>query len=202
MHQFQAKLHVTNICTDHSLNRLKTDWICFSLLCTGPSRSMMQAENKDKLWKFLFLKLILLITLSTAVSNTGNITFEIKPWEINNVFTFKNVVHTQNIRKIKVTTFSHQVDSPFYFWTDVCSAKQRKGMVMHDTEHPYWNQVSLNNTTFHNYRISPFEHHLWNEPGSNVIVAFHICTKKWTSNERWGAEDFEINACPALIQGW
>ena len=128
LHQFQAKLHVTNICTDHSLNRLKTDWICLSLLCTGPSRSMMQAENKDKLWKFLFLKLIFLITLSTAVSNTGNITFEIKPWEINNVFTFKNIVHTQNIRKIKVTTFSHQVDGPFYFWTDVfCKAKKMYG---------------------------------------------------------------------------
>ena len=146
----------------------------------GPSRSMMKAENTDKLWKFLFLKLICLIMLSTAVSNTGNITFEIKPWEINNVFTFKNIIHTHAkfFRKIKVTTFSHQVDSPFYFWTDVCSAKQRKCMVIRDTEHPYWNQVSLKN-----YRISPFERQLWNEPGSNVIVAFHIFTKKM--NLKW-----------------
>ena len=34
------------------------------------------------------------------------------------------------------------------------------------------------------------------------ITAGFIKLVRWASNERWGAENFEINACPALIQGW
>ena len=40
-------------------------------------------------------------------------------------------------------------DSPIYVWPDVWSADLHlfiKSMVIHDTEYPYWDQVSLNNT--------------------------------------------------------
>ena len=43
----------------------------------------------------------------------------------------------------------HQADSPLYVWPDVWSADLHllmKSMVIHDTECPYWDQVSLNNT--------------------------------------------------------
>ena len=43
----------------------------------------------------------------------------------------------------------HQADSPLYVWPDVWSADLHlliKSMVIHDTECPYWGQVSLNNT--------------------------------------------------------
>ena len=52
------------------------------------------------------------------------------------------------LRKIKVTICNHQVDSPLYVWPDVWSGDMqfRKSMVTHDTECPYWDQVSLNNT--------------------------------------------------------
>ena len=44
---------------------------------------------------------------------------------------------------------NHQADSPHYVWPDVWSADLHvliKSMVIHDTECPYWDQVSLNNT--------------------------------------------------------
>ena len=44
---------------------------------------------------------------------------------------------------------NHQADSPLYVWPDVWSADLHlliKSMVIHDTECPYWDQVSLNNT--------------------------------------------------------
>ena len=44
---------------------------------------------------------------------------------------------------------NHQADSPLYVWPDVWSADLHlliKNMVIHDTECPYWDQVSLNNT--------------------------------------------------------
>ena len=44
----------------------------------------------------------------------------------------------------------YEVDSPLYVWPDVWSADLHllifKSMVIHDTECPYWDQVSLNNT--------------------------------------------------------
>ena len=45
---------------------------------------------------------------------------------------------------------NHQADSPLYVWPCVWSADLHlliKSMVLHDTECPYWDQVSLNNTT-------------------------------------------------------
>ena len=47
-----------------------------------------------------------------------------------------------------VSKEKHQADSPFYVWPDVWSGicKLKKSMVIHDTECPYWDQVSLNNT--------------------------------------------------------
>ena len=53
---------------------------------------------------------------------------------------------------------NHQADSPLYVWPDVWSADLLsdvwsadlhlfiKRMPIHDTEWPYWDQVSLNNT--------------------------------------------------------
>ena len=44
---------------------------------------------------------------------------------------------------------NHQADSPLYVWPDVWSADLHlliKSMIIHDTECPYWDQVSLNNT--------------------------------------------------------
>ena len=43
---------------------------------------------------------------------------------------------------------NHQADSPLYVWPDVWSANLQvhKSMVIHNTECPYWDQVSLNNT--------------------------------------------------------
>ena len=44
---------------------------------------------------------------------------------------------------------NYQADSPLYVWPDVWSADLHlliKSMVIHDTECPYWDQVSLNNT--------------------------------------------------------
>ena len=44
---------------------------------------------------------------------------------------------------------NHQADSPLYVWPCVWSADLHlliKSMVIHDTECPYWDQVSLNNT--------------------------------------------------------
>ena len=44
---------------------------------------------------------------------------------------------------------NHQADSPLYVWPYVWSADLHlliKSMVIHDTECPYWDQVSLNNT--------------------------------------------------------
>ena len=43
---------------------------------------------------------------------------------------------------------NHQAESPLYVWSDVWSADVHlliKSMVIHDTECPYWDQVSLNN---------------------------------------------------------
>ena len=45
---------------------------------------------------------------------------------------------------------NHQADSPLYVWPYVWSADLHlliKSMVIHDTECPYWDQVSLNNTS-------------------------------------------------------
>ena len=52
------------------------------------------------------------------------------------------------LRNIEVTICKHQADSPFYVWPDVWSGicKLKKSMIIHDTECPYWDQVSLNNT--------------------------------------------------------
>ena len=44
---------------------------------------------------------------------------------------------------------NHQADSPLYVLPDVWSADLHlliKSTVIHDTECPYWDQVSLNNT--------------------------------------------------------
>ena len=44
---------------------------------------------------------------------------------------------------------NHQADSPLFVWPHVWSADLHlliKSMVIHDTECPYWDQVSLNNT--------------------------------------------------------
>ena len=44
---------------------------------------------------------------------------------------------------------NHQFNGPFHLWSDVWSCElqsKRKGMVMHDTECLYWDQMSLHNT--------------------------------------------------------
>ena len=44
---------------------------------------------------------------------------------------------------------NHQADSSLYVWASVWSADLHlvlKSVVIHDTECPYWDQVSLNNT--------------------------------------------------------
>ena len=47
------------------------------------------------------------------------------------------------LRKIKMTVCNHQADSPLYVWSDVWSSGLQ---VIYDTECPFWDQVSLNNT--------------------------------------------------------
>ena len=49
------------------------------------------------------------------------------------------------LRKIKVTICNHQADSPLYVWTDVWSGDWK--VLETDTEGPYWDQVSLNDTS-------------------------------------------------------
>ena len=53
------------------------------------------------------------------------------------------------LMKTEVAICNHQVDSPFYLWPNVCSGDlhaKEKTIAIHDTECPYWDQVSLNNT--------------------------------------------------------
>ena len=52
------------------------------------------------------------------------------------------------LRKIKVAICNQQTDSSLYVWLDVWFGDLQvlKSMVIHDTECPYWDQVSLNNT--------------------------------------------------------
>ena len=52
------------------------------------------------------------------------------------------------LRNIEVTICNHQADSPLYVWPDVWSGelKVQKKYGPHDTECPYWDLVSLNNT--------------------------------------------------------
>ena len=59
---------------------------------------------------------------------------------------FTHTYPHKHLRKIKVTICSHQADSPLYVWPDVWSGDLQvwKSMVIHDTECPYWDQVSLN----------------------------------------------------------
>ena len=63
----------------------------------------------------------------------------------------QSVEHTypcKPLRKIKVTICNHQADSQLYVCgliSDLVNWKFRKSMVIHDTECPYWDQVSLNN---------------------------------------------------------
>ena len=68
-------------------------------------------------------------------------------------------------RNIEVTICKHQADSPFYVWRDVWSGYLqllKKSMVIHDTECPYWDQVSLNNT---------------NQTKPNTLYTLNIYTK-------------------------
>ena len=47
---------------------------------------------------------------------------------------------------MKVAICSHQADSPFYLLPDVWSADckhRNKCMIIHDTECPFWNNMSL-----------------------------------------------------------
>ena len=62
---------------------------------------------------------------------------------------------------------NHQADSPLYVWPDVWSADLHlfiKSMVIHDTECPYWDQVSLNNT---NKQTTP---HLQQDVDYNITI--------------------------------
>ena len=52
-------------------------------------------------------------------------------------------------RTIKVTICNHQVNRPVQLWPDVCFGDlqaKNKSVVIHGTECPYRDQVSLNNT--------------------------------------------------------
>ena len=52
------------------------------------------------------------------------------------------------LRKIEVTICNHKADSPLYdvMMLDPVICKFKKSIVKHDTECPYWDQVSYNNT--------------------------------------------------------
>ena len=55
------------------------------------------------------------------------------------------LIHTyplKPLRKNEVAIRNHQADSQIYVWPDVWSDDLQ---VIHDTECPYWDQVSLNN---------------------------------------------------------
>ena len=51
--------------------------------------------------------------------------------------------------KIKVAICSYQADSPFYLWPIIWCGdwRAKKEYGLYDTECPFWDQVSLNNTT-------------------------------------------------------
>ena len=53
----------------------------------------------------------------------------------------------KSLRKIKVTICNHQADNSLYVRPNIWSGDLQvlKSMVIHDTECPYWDQVSLNN---------------------------------------------------------
>ena len=65
---------------------------------------------------------------------------------------------------MKVIICSHQAGSPRYVWPDVWSGDLlvQKSMVVHDTECPYWDQVSFTNTNPTLILVHTRSHvHLW-----------------------------------------
>ena len=62
--------------------------------------------------------------------------------------------------KIEVTICNHQADSPLYVWPDIWSVdlQVQKSTVIHDTECPDWDQVSLNNTNTNPFKRTGHKH--------------------------------------------
>ena len=61
------------------------------------------------------------------------------------------------LRKIEVIICNHQVaiECPLYVWPDVWSSdlQSDKSMVIHDTESPHWDQVSINNINLNLFKM-------------------------------------------------
>ena len=73
------------------------------------------------------------------------------------------------LRKIAVASCTHQADSPFHLRSDVRFGDlqtKEDSMVKHDTKHPYWDQLSINNTNLQTLSFIKYTHGLvlWIRP--------------------------------------
>ena len=71
------------------------------------------------------------------------------PWKTSELVPVPKISLPLVKNDLRSVALTHQADSPLYVWPDVWSADFHlliKSMVIHDTECPYWDQVSLNNT--------------------------------------------------------
>ena len=111
------------------------------------------------------------------------------------------------LRKIKVTICNHQADSPLYVSSDVWFGdwRFRKRMVIHDTECPYWDQVSLNNTNQLPNKLNPVQECWSSVPWelSYVLTQVQVRQKDnashvrpgWDSNPWPPDHDTRFHAC-------
>ena len=95
-------------------------------------------------------------TWNTIWSNTGYLLTS--PLEGDKVSMFTHTYPHKPPRNIKVTTCNHQADFMCGLMSCLVVCKFRKSMVIHDTECPYWDEVSLNNT---NHTSRPYSSLLW-----------------------------------------
>ena len=99
---------------------------------------------------------------------------------------------------------NHQADSPLYVRPDVRSADLHlliKSMVIHDTECPFWDQASLNNTnqTFTSLNRNVLPHYLKRSEVISNAWAFR-CTGNWYF---WFKHDLgQMGYAPQVRPNW
>ena len=92
---------------------------------------------------------------------------------------------------------NHQAEGPLYVWPDVWSADLHlliKSMVIHDTECPYWDQVSLNNTNQTKPYVVMYPHGPLQEEHSGHLQSCCSLTL-WLM---WWSSNCEKNYCRML----
>ena len=87
---------------------------------------------------------------------------------------------------------NHQADSPLYAWPDVWSADLHllvKSMVIHDTECPYWDQVSLNNTN-----LTKPNHLMWPDVWSGDLQDYKKYMVIYNTECRYKCDQVSLNS--------